>query len=143
MQIKGMSLKRIGIIVIVVSLVIFTMSMYQMNSDSLQSDQYLAEGHSVTLAKEASTGDYISFYVIYKNSSTSLSTYLSSPSGTEYVDHFSNYGNTTGSIIGNQNGQWYLHIKNTGTVNTTIDVYYEAVPYYVIAAIFVGFVLLP
>ncbi len=143
MQIKTGIFKKIGIVLIVISIVLFTLSAYQVSRGSSNSQNYLNAGQSINLSKEASSGDYISFYIIFNGPTTSLSAYMQSPSGKEYINEFNRYGNTTGSIIGNQQGLWYLHVKNTGTTNVTIEIDYQVVSYYVIATIFVGFVLLP
>ncbi len=143
MGIKTGIFKKIGTVILVISIVLFALSAYQVSQGSSNSKNYLGAGQSINLSKEASSGDYISFYIIFSNQTTSLSAYMQSPSGKEYINEFNRYGNTTGSIIGNQKGVWYLHVKNTGTTNVTIEIDYQVVSYYVIATIFVGFVLLP
>ncbi|KAA8922390.1 hypothetical protein [Thermoplasma sp.] len=142
MRVNLRTISAIGALVVVLSLVIFSASVFSISRDTNVYSISLNPGESENISRYAGLNDYITYRITFINLTQPLSSYLISPSGS----HSSGHGipiNTTGSLVADESGPWSLFILNTGNRTVYLTVEYTVVPEGIMYAIIAAFTLLP
>lgn len=137
---------KIGIILIIASLVLFSVAMVQFSlNTSNYNDIKINPGSSLTFHKNSVlAGDDLEYSVESSSSSYNISSYLLSPSGSHYANQSSVSHSVSEVIIPSTGGNWTLVIVNndlSSPINVSIT--YGQVGYITIFTTVFGFVLLP
>lgn len=139
--------QRIGYSLIVVSLILFSVSIVSVysNSSSFSDTVMPNTAKSFTFNKTLSAGDDILYSITPANSTADLTVYLSGPSG----EHIA-YSNLSGSsytltkeAVSPESGIWSLIIFNHNATPATVKVTIGNISYLTLSMFLLGFAFLP
>ncbi|MCY0851607.1 hypothetical protein [Thermoplasma acidophilum] len=140
MNIKKMS--AIGSIIIVISLVVFSVAILSISRDTGVYTVNLSPQASENISRYAGLDDLISYRITFNNVTGPLSSYLISPTGIRSPYHSSPL-NTTGNVVADESGLWSLYILNTGNRTIQLTVELTVVPESTMFTVLAAFTLLP
>ncbi len=137
---------KIGAILIIVSLALFSVSVYLVESNSTSaSGVNISPGGSYTLSgKYVNAGDDIDYTVTSNVAAFNISAYVSVSSGSSFGNETAlQKSSLTGVYVSPATGNISLIIKNTGSQTISVDASLGTIGYPTLLTIIFGFVLLP
>lgn len=147
MNINTKLMQRIGYTLIVVSLVLFSISVFSVYSNSTQSQKNLAPNSTLNLplARNVSAGDDILYSITPTNGTANITVYLVGPSGQTIA-----YSNASGAsytltkeVVSPASGKWVLTVINHQSTNTTLKIIIGDISYTTLSMFLLGFAFLP
>ncbi|WP_297216372.1 hypothetical protein [Thermoplasma sp.] len=135
-------LSTVGAIVIILSLIIFSISVLSISRDTNVYNVTLNPQQSENISRYAGINDYLTYRITFVNVSSAIASYIVSPNGIHTAQH-QNPLNTTGSLVTDESGTWSLLIMNAGNRTVYLTVEFTVVPETVIFALISAFTLLP
>ncbi len=139
-------LLKIGGVLIIVSVVLFTLSVYLINTNTVSAQNVtILPGTTYTLSKgHISAGDDIDYSITTTLNPFNVTSYLKYDTGSTaaYVNA-TNSSSVTNVIVSHSAGNVSLVIVNTGQQSISVDVSVGSVDYFTLLTLVFGFVLLP
>ncbi len=140
-------MQRIGYSLIVASLILFSVSVVSVYSNSATFNRNISPGSSVTLAmnKNTSAGDDILYSLSPSNGTMTITAFLSGPSGQRL-----GYSNASGAtytisreVVSPEAGLYTLTVMNHGNDTLGVKVIVGKISYTTLSMFLLGFGLLP
>ncbi len=139
-------LLKIGGILIIVSIVLFSLSVYLIDQNTVNAQNVtIGPGSSYTLFKgQISAGDDIDYSVTTTLNPFNVTSYLKFDTGaTAAYVNATNSSSVTNVIVSHSSGNVSLVIVNTGSGSISVDLSVGSVDYATLLTLVFGFVLLP
>lgn len=137
---------KIGAAFIVASLVLFSLSVYLIESNTASANNVkIAPGSSYTLSNGyVSAGDDIDYTVTTNLAAFNITTYLTVSSGSSFGNESAvQKSSLTGVVVSTASGNVSLIIKNTGSQAISVDATVGKIIYTTLLSVIFGLVLLP
>lgn len=137
---------KLGAILIIASLVLFSLSVYMVESNTVSTKSVsIGPGGTYTLTdKNVSAGADIDYTITSTLTSFNVTTYLAVSSGSHFGnDSATQKSSLTGVVVSPSSGVLTLTIKNTGSQTINVDISVGTIGYGTLLTIVFGLVLLP
>ena len=137
---------RIGALLIIASLVLFSLSVYLVESNTASAQNIsIGPGGSYTLTdRNVSAGDDIDYTVTSTLTTFNVSAYLYVSSGSHFgSENATQKSSLTGVVVSPGSGVLSLTVRNTGSQTINIDVSVGTIGYTTLLTIITGLVFLP
>ena len=137
---------KIGAVLIIASLVLFSLSVYLVTSNTTSANNVtIAPGSSYTISNGyVSAGDDIDYTVTTNLASFNITTSLTVSSGTSFGnENATQKSSLTEVVVSPGSGNVSLVIKNTGSQSINVDATVGKIVYTTLLAVVTGLVLLP
>ncbi len=144
MFLKGETALKIGIVMLIVSVVVFSVSIFGIYS-TINSFSNETASHSgpLVFSINTSSGEPLSYTVEVKsNTSNNFTTFLTSPDGSRYLESNFTGSGVSKSMVASESGEWHLYIYNNGNRNSSVSVHLGTLPYYLEAGAYAGLTIL-
>lgn len=147
MNLNTKLIQRIGYSLIVVSLVLFSVSVFSVYSNSSSFDRNIAAGSTatITMHNNVTAGDDILYSITPANGTVNLTAFLVGPSGQSI-----GYSNASGSsytvtkeIVSPESGMWTLTVINHKSTNASLKITLGHISYGTLTMFLLGFAFLP
>ncbi len=144
MFLKGETALKMGIALLIVSIVVFSVSIFGIYSTINSFTDVKSRGPSPNIFSiNASAGEPLSYTVdINTNTTNNFTTYLLSPGGQIYLESNFTGAGVSRSMVANQNGNWHLYVLNRGNQSSNISVHLGSLPFYLEAGAYAGLTIL-
>lgn len=140
-------IQRLGYILIVVSIIIFAVSIWSVYSSTAVIQKTIAPGSeiSIPVGQDISKGNDILYSVTPVNSSVDLSIYVLGPQGQKLaLANMSGVAFTlTKAVVTTSSGKWNLVVVNSNSSTTSLKITTTYVSYLTLSFILLAFALLP
>ncbi len=142
---------KIGMIIVVVSVIILGISVYGVVESEIQSHPYTVLGKNIQqIPVNVTAGALVTYSVVIKSNNTNQFTaWISEPSGNKLLESNFTGSGISESIVASVGGQWVLHVENKGTNSSVLQIHVgqitqaiEAGLYGGITALVVGLILI-
>lgn len=137
---------KLGVILLAASIVLFSLSVYLLDSNSVRNDSItIGPGSSYTLVKgHINAGDDIDYSITTNVNNINVTSYLSYDTGATAAHvNATNTSSVTSTIVSPYTGNVSLVIVNTGSSTISVDASVGTVNYVTLVTLVFGFVLLP
>ena len=151
MFLKSETALKIGIVLLIVSVVVFSVSIFGIYSTiNGFTHEDSTTSSPLVFSINTSAGEPLSYTVeIRSNTSNNFTTYLKSPDGQKFLEANFTGAGVSKSMVATENGEWHLYVVNHGDKNSSISVHLGTLPYYLeagayfgLAALVIGVILL-
>ncbi|MGP6239283.1 hypothetical protein ACNF40_02550 [Cuniculiplasma sp. SKW4] len=135
---------KIGIILLVVSVVVFSVSIFGIyNTINSFTNQDSTNSSPLIFSINTSAGEPLSYTVeVRSNTSNNFTTYLKSPNGEKFLEANFTGSGVSKSMVATQSGEWHLYVLNRGNKSSSISVHLGTLPYYLEAGAYLGLTVL-
>lgn len=147
MNLNTKLIQRIGYSLIVVSLVLFSVSVFSVYTNSSSYERNVAAGSTVTIqmSNNVTAGDDILYSITPANGTVNITAFLSGPSGqtTGYANASGASYTLTKEIVSSESGLWTLTVINHKDSNSSLKITLGHISYVTLSMFLLGFAFLP